>query len=215
MSSAEPLELPIFPLPSVQLFPHALLPLHVFEPRYRELVRDCLAGDPRMAVVELAPGYEPHYYERPALRPICGVGELIAHEALPDGRFHILLRGLYRARIASELTPAHAYRQVRLEALVEPAVDAVRARRALDELRALAGELAARLPSGGETLRGIVAEHPGLGPLTDVLSAALVTDRDERQRLFESLDLLARAEIVSAQIGIALTRLADDRGPAN
>lgn len=214
MSSAEP-ALPIFPLPSVQLFPHALLPLHVFEPRYRDLVRDCLAGEKRLALPELEPGFEPHYYERPAVRPICGVGEICAHELLPDGRFNILLRGLYRARIVEELAPEHTYRQVVVEAMVEPAADAARAKNALASLRALTSQLASRLPSGGDTLRTLLSEHSTLGPLTDVLGAALVTDRVERRRLLESLDILERAEIVSTQAGYALARLANDRGPAN
>src|SRR5262245_16374763 len=99
MSSAEtllPRLVPIFPLPEVQLFPSAILPLHVFEPRYRELVRDCLDGEPMLAVATLEPGYELNYHARPAVKPICGVGRLIRHEALPDGRSNIVLRGLGR-----------------------------------------------------------------------------------------------------------------------
>ena len=53
--------LPIFPLPNCVLLPGGLLPLHVFEPRYRELTRDCLAGDQLMAVARLRPGYESTY----------------------------------------------------------------------------------------------------------------------------------------------------------
>jgi uncharacterized protein len=78
--------LPIFPLPAVQLFPHALLPLHVFEPRYRELVRDCMAGAQLMGLPLLQPGYEARYHERPAVHAVCGVGRVIAHDPLPDGR---------------------------------------------------------------------------------------------------------------------------------
>src|SRR5262245_34911268 len=95
--------LPIFPLPTVQLFPHALLPLHVFEPRYRALLKDCLAGQSVMAVPMLEPGYEAHYHERPAVRALCGLGLIVAHEPLADGRANILLRGVTRARIVEEL----------------------------------------------------------------------------------------------------------------
>src|SRR6185369_8808617 len=112
MSSAEDDEppsrwqgLPIFPLPRVQLFPHALLPLHVFEPRYRDMVRDAMAGPRLIAVAALEPGFEADYHGRPAVRAVVGVGEVIGHEALEDGRCNILLRGVARARIDTELPP--------------------------------------------------------------------------------------------------------------
>src|SRR6185436_5117887 len=107
----------IFPLPDVALFPHAILPLHVFEPRYREMVRDCLAGDRKMAVAALAPGYEADYHGRPAVRPVCGLGEVVAHDGLPDGRSNILLRGTSRVRIIEELPPDRSYRLVRCQRL--------------------------------------------------------------------------------------------------
>jgi Lon protease-like protein len=108
MSSAELAVVSIFPLPQVALFPHAILPLHVFEPRYREMVRDCLAGDRKMAVASLAPGYEATYHERPAVRAVCGVGELVAHEALADGRSNILLRARRAAASSTSCRRARA-----------------------------------------------------------------------------------------------------------
>src|SRR5581483_1829444 len=114
-------EIAIFPLPRVQLFPHALLPLHVFEPRYRELVRDALApsGSKTIAMVELKPGYEKDYEGRPPVDELCGVGRVIAHEPLPDGRANLLLRGLYRAHIRRELDASRSYRIVELEPLAD------------------------------------------------------------------------------------------------
>ena len=75
--------LPIFPLPNCVLLPGGLLPLHVFEPRYRELTRDCLAGHQLMAVARLRPGYETTYYGRPPVYERCGVGRIICSEELP------------------------------------------------------------------------------------------------------------------------------------
>jgi Lon protease-like protein len=57
--------LPIFPLPNAVLLPGGLLPLHVFEKRYREMTRDCLAGHQLMGVARLRPGFESSYYGRP------------------------------------------------------------------------------------------------------------------------------------------------------
>src|SRR6266404_2412978 len=72
--------LPIFPLPNCVLLPGGLLPLHVFEPRYRELTRDCLAGHQYMGVARLRPGYESTYYGRPPVFGRFGVGRIICSE---------------------------------------------------------------------------------------------------------------------------------------
>src|SRR6476620_11354711 len=104
--------LPIFPLPNCVLLPGGLLPLHVFEPRYRELTRDCLAGNQLMAVARLRPGYETSYYGRPPVFERCGVGRIICSEELPDGRFALLLRGVARVQIEREIPAERTYRLV-------------------------------------------------------------------------------------------------------
>src|SRR5690606_30929956 len=117
--------LPIFPLPNCVLLPGGLLPLHVFEPRYRELTRDCLAGHQLMAIARLRPGYESTYYGRPPVYERCGVGRIICSEELPDGRFALLLRGVARVEIARELPADHAYRRVEARLLDDASTDQV------------------------------------------------------------------------------------------
>src|SRR5438445_1440036 len=91
--------LPIFPLPQTVLFPGALLPLHVFEPRYRALTRDVLAGRKLMGVARLKPGFEATYDGRPPVFSVCGVGIVTESVEHADGRFDLTLRGLSRVRI--------------------------------------------------------------------------------------------------------------------
>src|SRR5436190_1218744 len=80
-----PLVLPIFPLPDVTFFPHTLLPLHVFEARYRAMIMDVLARDRRLAVVKLRPGYEATYAGKPPVHEVAGAGaDRIAAAVLPD-----------------------------------------------------------------------------------------------------------------------------------
>jgi Lon protease-like protein len=94
--------LPLFPLPTVVLFPNVFLPLHIFEPRYREMVADALASDRLIGMVLLRPGWEANYDGRPAVYPI-GCSGVITHvEHLPDGRYNIVLRGIERFRVLSE-----------------------------------------------------------------------------------------------------------------
>src|SRR4249919_2047953 len=94
--------LPIFPLPNVVLFPGVFLPLHIFEPRYREMVADALAGDRVIGMVLLRPGYEHDYDGHPSVYSV-GCSGVITHcERLTDGRYNLILRGLERFRILDE-----------------------------------------------------------------------------------------------------------------
>ena len=97
-----PTEIPLFPLPNVVLFPAALLPLHIFEPRYRAMVADALESERLIGMVMLRPGWEPNYDEAPPVYPVGCAGFITHADQLPDGRFNILLRGLEKFRIAGE-----------------------------------------------------------------------------------------------------------------
>src|SRR5438270_10086042 len=114
-----PLVLPIFPLPDVTFFPHTLLPLHVFEARYRAMVIDALERDRRLAVVKLRPGYEATYAGKPEVHPVAGLGEIVSCERLSTGRYNILLRGESRVRLEQELPSDTLYRLVRARRLAD------------------------------------------------------------------------------------------------
>ena len=121
-------DFPLFPLPGVVLLPHGVAPLHVFEDRYRAMVRGALDGAGLIAMasiappgVELAPSHpeaEEDPDENPPLRPAVCLGYISQHERLGDGRYHMLLQGIARARITEELAPAPGgFRRARLRPL--------------------------------------------------------------------------------------------------
>jgi uncharacterized protein len=111
-----PLTLPLFPLPNAVLFPGVYLPLHIFEPRYRAMVRDALDDDRIIGMTLLKPGFEAEYEGRPPIYAI-GCAGLITHaEPLPDGRFNIVLQGLERFRVMDE-DHSRPYRVGRIEPL--------------------------------------------------------------------------------------------------
>ena len=101
------LRVPIFPLAGALLFPRSQLPLHIFEPRYRTMVRDALASDRLIAMVQPKDGGEP-----PAIFDVGCIGRIATCEELDDGRFNIVLEGLGRFRIAREAEVETPYRQV-------------------------------------------------------------------------------------------------------
>src|SRR5512147_1434243 len=115
-----PSTIPIFPLPSVVLFPNVFLPLHIFEPRYRQMVADALAGDRMIGMVLLKPGFEADYEGRPPVYEIGCAGVITHSEPLPDGRFNIVLRGLEKFRMVSE-DESRPYRLAHIEAVPEVA----------------------------------------------------------------------------------------------
>ena len=112
-----PIAIPIFPLPSVVLFPNVFLPLHIFEGRYRQMVADALAGDRLIGMTLLKAGYEEDYEGRPPVYAV-GCSGVITHvERLPDGRFNMVLRGVEKFRILGEEDPGpgQLYRRALIE----------------------------------------------------------------------------------------------------
>jgi Lon protease-like protein len=205
---------PMFPLPGVVLLPHALLPLHIFEERYRAMTRDVLKGSRFIVVSLIAPG-EIEAAERPAVQRISGVGEIMMAHELPDGRFNLVLRGRARIRIDEELPPSRPYREVAATVLPDlPAPDDVELRDAEQSLRALVGQLADAIPDGGDILRQVVAAQDTPAELVDVLTAQLVYDPTLRQRLLETREVMRRIERVSAEV-VAMTSRIATSGPVN
>ena len=201
-------DLPIFPLPNCVLLPGGLLPLHVFESRYREMTRDSLASHQLIGVTRLMPGYETSYYGRPPVFERFGVGRIICSEELPDGRFALLLRGVARVELATELPADRAYRRVVARELVDAEIDPADARDHQSRLIQLCDRLAEVLEHGGAQLRDLVRAFDSPGACADAVAAALVMDIDARQELLEARCPLDRIQRTMGHIGHLLCELA-------
>jgi Lon protease-like protein len=200
--------LPIFPLPRVTLFPHTLLPLHVFEPRYRALVRDVLDGHRLVGVPMLKEDGEPGPAGDPAVEPVFGVGRLVRHEGLPDGRSHVVLLGLARARVLRELQADQPYRVVEAE-LVDihrgctprsPGLD-----RALNEVHLRVRQLTR--DDLRPDIERLLAADRDPSEQVDVLAHMCLRDPAERQRFLSCTSIEDRADALLA----ALAELVADR----
>ena len=192
--------LPVFPLPRVVFIPHTLLPLHVFEPRYRDLVRDALEGDGVLGVPTLAPGWREQYCEKPALHPIMGIGRIVRHEAMSDGRSNIVLLGLGRARIERDLPSDTAYRVVQSALLEEPAPAAGALPQAAMRLRVALGQLVAARPHTAEQLGPLLDPERDAAEIADCLAHLALRDPAERQAYLETAGPIARIDAVIAAI---------------
>src|ERR1700712_223568 len=109
---------PLFALPNVVLFPHAVLPLHIFEGRYRQMMADVLGTHRQIAMALLKPGWEKDYYSRPEIESVVCVGSILSHEQLSDGRYNLLLQGYAGATVVRE-GAGKPYRRANLERLAE------------------------------------------------------------------------------------------------
>ncbi len=114
---------PVFPLPSVVLLPTAVLPLHIFEPRYKAMTQAALRGKRRLAMALLSPGWKENYHARPAIEPVVCVGTILTHELLPEGKYNFLLQGHTRAKVVRELQTDEPFRRFALERIVEIPAD--------------------------------------------------------------------------------------------
>src|SRR3954469_23836563 len=207
--------LPLFPLPNVVLFPHALLPLHIFEERYRAMVRDILSGA-RFIAVSLIAADAVEGEEKPPVQPIAGGGEVVMAHELPDGRFNLVVRGRARVHIDEELVSDRPYRLISATELPDlPAAEPAELGDADQSLRALVGHLADAIPEGGELLRQVVLSQGTPSELVDVLAAALVVDPTVRQRLLETRDVMKRIERVSAEVVAMTSRIASPTTQVN
>jgi Lon protease-like protein len=185
-----PSTIPIFPLPNVVLFPNVFLPLHIFEPRYRVMLADALAGDRIIGMTLLMPGYEADYQGRPPVYRVGCAGVITHSEQMSDGRSNVVLRGIEKFRILDE-DASREYRIARVEPLLETTSEADKAllKQRRNRVEAL---LMAAIERGGQ--------DPRLPPaipdedLVNALSQYLGLDPVERQALLERDGILSRCD---------------------
>jgi ATP-dependent Lon protease len=191
----------LFPLPSLVMFPHVIQPLHIFEPRYCDLLEDALASDRTIAMVMLQPGWESDYEGRPPIAPVACQTKIVAHERLPTGRHNILLRGLKRIAIRHELPPTLSFRVAEVEPLEDyyPSSGTRRddaQRRILD----LARQLLPDSEALHQQLDELLAGEASLGMLTDVFAFTLGFSTAIKQQLLTECNVDLRAAILEERL---------------
>ena len=203
-------ELPIFPLPSAVLLPFEMLPLHIFEPRYRQMIADVLDAERPLAIAQLSPGWEGTYEGRPSVEPICGVGVVTRSERLPDGRFNILVRGMARIEIVEELEPRKLYREVRARLLNDnmsrvPVADMAED---MESLRRMLFALCAARPGpAASALAQLAARATTPSALADIVAAALFSEPERRHKALVTLDAAERLALAQGAIAELLVNV--------
>lgn len=204
--------IPIFPLPATVFFPGSALPLHIFEPRYRQMVSEALEGNRWIGMVRLKPGWEADYYGKPDVQPIGCVGTIDREALLPDGKFNIRLQGLRRFRIMEEI-PGKPYRLARIEIIGDIHDQSIEGDHAYkDELVGQYRKYLSLLPEGHKLKIEI---HPQryklLSELANQIAYQLGLSTEEKQGFLETADVNERLEFLQSNLKIKTALIALSR----
>lgn len=175
----------LFPLPGVVLFPHVILPLHIFEPRYRQMTQDALDGDQLIAIVQARPVDPSNPWVEPVpIMDVACVGRIIQHERLPDGRFNMLLLGCKRVRLVREVPSAKLYRLAE-SSILEDEGCATSAEGGREELVTLFLEVLQSRDRLDPDLCRLLRSDIAPGVLSDIVAHALDLPGPVKQALLE------------------------------
>lgn len=185
----------LFPLPNVVMFPHVGQDLHIFEPRYRQMISDALEADDLIALAVLRDGWENEYDQEPAVESVACLGRISEYQLLPDGRYNLRLQGLVRVRIGDEIRTDKPYRMACAELAPDiPPGD-------LNQLALLHGLLAqAALPRfrphgpAFQHLTQLFADLTPLGTICDMLAYVLPLTLQFQLALLQEPRVKIRAE---------------------
>lgn len=195
--------LPLFPLPDAVLLPHAIQPLLIFEPRYRQMINDCLDGAGQIAVASFTARSLKGKSQKPSLRPVVCVGQIVQHEALPDGRHNILVQGVCRAKIVRTLEPAdeRKYRLAHLAPLELSTSQSQPMKDIRQQLRRmLKGPRLSRLRSVDTVMAWFDRADVSTEALLELIGFALLTDSELKYRLLAEGNPMRRARIITQEL---------------
>lgn len=212
-SQRVPLEsIPVFPLPNAVLFPDQRMPLHIFEPRYRQMVRDALESQPFIVLAQLDADSAD---DPPKFSSIATIGRITAHQRLSDGRFNIVLEGMVRAHI-DEVPCDKMYRRVRCTPILEPQgpdADAPAADRMA--LVSLVSRVMQKARERAPDLEFVLPEGVTAARLAFIVADKLLVDGAARQRVLDAMDTPTRLRRCAEGVAALLSDIAPrDTGDA-
>jgi hypothetical protein len=204
-----PVTIPLFPLENVVLLPEGMVPLHIFEPRYRQLTEAALAGDRRIGMIAVRPEGSGEMAGEPPLFEIGCAGFVAEHQRSADGRFQLLLRAMERFRVLRELPrePGRLYRIAEIEPLQEQVGDQATALRARDRVVELLAQLAERTLGPVRTIDSAQLRALGLAHFATGIAQSLALPTREKQSLLEAATLAERLERLAGALDFHLALL--------
>jgi uncharacterized protein len=192
--------MPLFPLDQVHLLPQQIRPLHIFEPRYRQMVERVLdgAGQFALAVYE-GDAWKLQHHGRPPIKPAVCVAQIVEHEKLPDGRYNVMAQGVCRARVVREIKPddSRLYRAAMLEPVGLEAPDPIEMSEVRERLQEmlLVGPLQ-QLRAGRPLAECLQNDSFPTAAILELVSFTIVSDPKLRYRLLAEGDAQFRSKLI-------------------
>jgi ATP-dependent Lon protease len=186
----------LFPLPGLVMFPHAMQPLHIFEPRYVDMLRESLATDNLITMATLLDPHAVPLTSPPVIsRTVC-IGKIMSYAELAGDRHNILLVGMRRAKIRREIETTQSFRIAQVDLIDDFYVPAATAGRQELKRRLLSsfGKIIPPKAGSQQTLHELMAGQMGIGPITDIIAYTLPFAPEDKLKLLEMSDVDARAE---------------------
>lgn len=204
--------LPIFPLTNVVLFPHIILPLHIFEKRYQKLLQNAMAGEKYIGMAVLKPGWEENYEGNPDIYSHACLGKIVKHEPLENGRSNIMLLGVKRVFIEEIISP-RPYRTAKVKLVQDKPKEfnPNKINSTQDKLLELYGEIVIEYARSKRQFPTISNLEMNFNQLTDVMAASAGLSVEEQVALLQENDPMKRAERIIA----SMEALLKQGGPAN
>ena len=202
--------IPLFPLDRGHLLPQQIVPLHIFEPRYRQMITHALDGAGQIAMAMFdSRDWKKDYHGRPELRDAVCIGQIGQHERLPDGRFNVILQGICRARIVEESpgSSERLYRQALLQPIGFDEADP-------EELTLIRSRLSSSLSSAPLDKLNVSKpildcardSHIPTTALLELLGFTIINNNELRYKLLAEGDAILRAEMIFSELS-QLSRL--------
>lgn len=192
--------MPIFPLDSVALLPQQVLNLHIFEPRYRQMLEHVLDSSGQFAMATFSGNsWKQNYHGRPSVRPAVCIGHILEHEKTADGNYNVALHGLKRARILYEMPPSltHLYREAMLEPVGEDEPDPESLQPVRDQLDDLFSHTSLKhLRAARPFLQYLQNEQVPTAVILDLIAFKLLSDREMRYTLLAESDTKTRTSLI-------------------
>ncbi len=191
----------LFPLPDLVVFPHAMQPLHIFEPRYCDLLAESLASDRLIAMATLrkfTAGESAAATDRQRIHPTVCIGKIVSHIETDDGRHNVLLIGAKRARVRRELSTNRSFRMAEVE-LADDVHPPASGGQLAELKREVLDAFAAVIPATAtvhQNLHELMAGQMGLGPITDIIAYTLPLDTESKLRLLDQPHLGKRTRLL-------------------
>lgn len=208
--------IPVFPLNNVHLFPGCILPLHIYEPRYIDLLKYANEHDEIIAIADpncvTDPSFAQEYCRQtPYIPSLVGCGVIIGVKKTQFDTYHVMLQGLNRLKVLEELPMEHRFRQLSTQWCNDDPVDIEDLTQIDFQLRQLIQQYGQWMPSLEETIQSIQQSPVNPETFVHLIAAHILESKAIKRHLFMETNPLERSRMIESEIGRLIMSSLDEQ----